>query len=56
MPCVEDTELTMGILRHGGPVAALRRPCGGHVAVMAPASRLAMVRKQLQAALSLNAA
>ena len=45
VPYAADTELTMDILRHGG-----------HVAVVAPASLRAMVRKQLQEALSLNAA
>jgi len=45
VPYVEDTELAMDILRHGG-----------HVAVVAPASLRAMVRKQLQDALEMNAA
>lgn len=45
VPYVDETELAMDILRHGS-----------HVAVMAPASLRAMVRKQLQEALSLNAA
>lgn len=45
VPYVDETELAMDILRHGG-----------HVAVLAPSSLRAMVRKQLQEALSLNAA
>lgn len=44
VPYVEDTELAMDILRHGG-----------HVTVVAPASLRAMVRKQLQDALQMNA-
>ena len=45
VPYVEDTELAMDILRHGG-----------HVTVVAPVSLRATVRKQLQEALAMNAA
>ena len=45
VPYVEDTELAMDILRHGG-----------HVKVVAPTSLRAMVRKQLEDALEMNAA
>lgn len=45
VPYVEDTELAMDILRHGG-----------HVTVVAPASLRVMVRKRLQDALEMNAA
>jgi predicted DNA-binding transcriptional regulator YafY len=44
VPYVEETELAMDILRHGG-----------HVAVVAPPSLRVMVRKQLQDALAMNA-
>ena len=44
VPYVEDTELAMDILRHGG-----------RVRVVSPASLRALVRRQLEEALSLNA-